>query len=113
MAYTKQLLSGSTNGRGIKVVATATLGTTIHTAHATAKDEVYLYAYNSDTADVDLTIELGGVTAPDDNIVITLPVKAGRLCIVDGQPLTGGVVVTAFASSANKVVITGYVNRIT
>ena len=111
--YTKQFLSGSTNGRGIKVVATATAGTTIHTAHATDKDEVYLYAYNSDTADIDLTIELGGTTAPDDNIVITLPVKAGRLCIVDGQPLSGSVVVKAFASSANKVVITGYVNRIT
>lgn len=110
--YTKQFLSGSTNGRGIKVVATATAGTTIHTAHATDKDEVYLYAYNSDTSDIDLTIEFGGATVPDDNIVITLPVKAGRLCIIDGQPISGGLVVRAFASSANKVVITGYVNRI-
>lgn len=111
--YSKQFLSASTNGRGIKVVATATAGTTIHTAHATDKDEVYIYAYNSDTADVDLTIEFGGTTAPDDNIVITLPVKGGRLCVIDGQPLSGGLVVKAFASSANKVVITGFVNRIT
>ena len=34
--FTKVKLSGSTNGRGIAVAATATLGTTIHAAHATA-----------------------------------------------------------------------------
>ena len=41
---TKTLLSGSTNGRQIKVAATATPGTTIHTATNTAgqMDEVWL-----------------------------------------------------------------------
>jgi hypothetical protein len=111
--YTKVLLSSSTNGKGIKVAATASAGTNIHTAHATSYDEIWIYAYNSHTADVDLTIEFGGTTAPDDNIVITLPVKGGRLCVIDGQILTNSLVVKAFASSANKVIITGYVNRIT
>ena len=38
--FTKLKLSGSTDGKAIKVVQTATAGTTIHTAHATALDEI-------------------------------------------------------------------------
>ncbi len=46
--YDKRLLSGSTNGRLIKVVATATAGTLIHTAvtGTTNIDEIHLYAVN-------------------------------------------------------------------
>ena len=36
--YSKQLLSGGTNGKNIKVAATATAGTTIHTAVAGTTD---------------------------------------------------------------------------
>ena len=41
-------LSGSTNGRGIKIAATATAGTLVHTATSSATDcdVVTLYAYN-------------------------------------------------------------------
>ena len=51
-SLSKQLLSGSTNGRMIKVVAVATPGTLIHTAIAGAVDidEVWLYACNTDAA---------------------------------------------------------------
>lgn len=113
MALTKLILSGSTNGRGIKVVATSTLGTTIHTAHATALDEVWLWAYNSHTADVALTIERGGVTDPDDHIVFTVPFDDGLYQVVPGLLLTGSVVLTAFAGTANIIGIHGYVNRYT
>src|SRR5512139_1683053 len=72
----KRKLSGSTDGRGIKVVATASAGTTIHTAVAGTTagtfDEIWLYAYNSDSVARLLTIEFGGTTAPDDNIKVTL-----------------------------------------
>ena len=49
--YSKQLLSGGTNGKNIKVAATATAGTTIHTANAgtTDIDEIWLYACNTDS----------------------------------------------------------------
>jgi hypothetical protein len=49
--FSKIVLSGSTDGRMIKVAATATAGTTIHTGSATATtfDEIWLYAVNSDT----------------------------------------------------------------
>ena len=67
--YSKQYLSGGTgDGRGIKVVATTTPGTTIHTAHATAMDEIHLWAWNSDSVDRLLTIEFGDTTDPDDLI---------------------------------------------
>ena len=112
--FTKKKLSGSTNGRGIKVVTTATTGTTIHTAVAgtTDFDEVWLFAYNGHTANVVLTIEFGGVSVPDDNIKVTLVWQAGLQLIVPGLILQNECVVRAFASVANVVVITGFVNNI-
>lgn len=110
--YSKEILSGSTNGRMIKVVATSTPGTTIHTEGGTT-DIVYLWAVNSDTTDRKLTIEFGGTSSPDDLIEYTVPAENGLHLIVPGLPITGSVVVRAFAASANVVMVTGYVNRIT
>lgn len=112
--YTKGLLSGSTQGKGIKVVQTATLGTTIHTAVAgtSSMDEVWLYAYNGHTAAVVLTIEWGEATVPDGNIILTIPFKAGRFMVVDGRLLQNGLVITAFAATANVIIIDGFVNKI-
>ena len=113
----KRKLSQSTNGRGIKVVATATAGTALHTAVAGTTagtyDEIWLWAYNSDTVDRLLTIEMGGVTVPDDNIVVTIPYKSGLVLVVPGLILQNGVSVAAFAAAANVVTIFGYVNAIT
>ena len=110
---TKLKLSGSTNGRMVKVVATSTLGTTIHTAHATSLDEIWLWAVNSDTTDRKLTIEFGGVSSPDDLIEFTVPAESGLYAVVPGLILTGSVVCTAFCASANVVLVAGFVNRIT
>ena len=116
--FSKVLLSGSTNGRGIKVAATATPGTTIHATgtSATILDEVWLYAYNDDAASIQLTIEFGNTTSPDDLISLTIPAKAGLTLVVPGLILSGtgaaASTVRAFAGTANKIVITGYVNRI-
>jgi hypothetical protein len=112
-SFSKQLLSGSTNGRPVKVAATATPGTTIHTAHATDKDEIFLYAFNSDTTARKLTIEFGGTTSPDDTIEVTIPAESGLQLVVAGLVLTGSVVVKAFCATANVVMVVGYVNRIT
>ena len=111
--YTKEFLSGSTNGRPIKVVATSTAGTLIHTAHATAKDEIYLYACNTQAAAILLTIEFGGVTSPDDLIEFSIPGHSGLYCVCPVLPLTDTLVVRAFAASANLLTIVGFVNRIT
>lgn len=113
---TKQVLSGSTNGKPIKVVATATLGTTIHTVPATTgtvgMDEVWLWAFNSDTTDRVLTIEYGGATAPDQNIVLTIPKTSGLVLVVPGLILQNSLVITAFCATANVVTISGFVNRV-
>lgn len=113
----KRKLSGSTNGRGIKVVATATAGTALHTAVAGTTagtyDEIWLYAYNSDTVDRLLTIEMGGVTVPDDNIVVTIPAKSGLTLVTPGLIMQNGLSIAAFASAANVVTIYGFVNAIT
>ena len=113
----KRHLSGSSHGRNIKVAATATPGTTIHTAVTGTTDgtydEVWLWAVNSDTTDRKLTIEFGGTTAPDDLIEYTVPAEDGLHLIVPGFPLRNASVVRAFAASANLVLINGYVNKIT
>lgn len=113
MAYTREPLSGSTHGRGIKVVATATAGTTIHTgqASATLSDIVTLYAYNSDTVARTLTLEWGGTTAPDDNIVMDIPAKgSGLIPVVIDLIIRNSLVVRAFCETANVVVLFGFVN---
>ena len=113
--YSKVLLSGSTNGKQIKVVQTATAGTTIHTATSGTSnlDEIWLYAVNSSSSAVKLTIEWGEATAPDGNIEVTVPAEDGYMLVVPGLLLQNSLVVKAFAGTANVVLINGYVNRIT
>lgn len=114
--YARQLLSGSTNGKAIKVAATATPGTTVHTAlSGTAGfDEVYAWVTNTHTSSVDLTIEWGGTTDPDDLVskTVSIPALSGPTPIIPGLNLQNSLVVKAFASVANKLLMTGYVNRI-
>ena len=113
--FSKQLLSGSTNGKAIKVVQTATAGTTIHTATSgsTNFDEIWLYAVNSSASSVKLTIEWGEATAPDGNIEFTVPAESGLYLITAGLLLQNSLVVKAFAATANVILIHGFVNRIT
>ena len=116
--FSKIALSGSTDGRMIKVAATATAGTTIHTGSTTATtfDEVWLYAVNSDATDRKLTIEWGGTSSPDDLIEYTVKAENGLYLIVPGLVIKGNataLVVRAFCATANVVNIAGYVNRIT
>ena len=113
MTISRQLLSGSTNGRGVKVAATATPGTMIHTAHATSLDEVWLWCVNSDTVARKLTVEFGGTTSPDDLIEVSIPSESGLVLVSPGLTVTGGVVGRAFAATANVLVVMGHVNRIT
>ncbi len=117
-AITKVKLSGSTGGRGIKVVATASTGTTIHATgtSATVQDEVWLYATNNDTAGIVLTVQFGDTTATDDDIALTIPAKSGLTLVIPGLVLVGtgaaARTVYAYAGTANKVIIHGYVNRL-
>jgi|TARA_R110000822_G_scaffold21707_10_gene68586 imidazole glycerol phosphate synthase subunit HisF len=110
----KVLLSGSTQGKGIKVGQTATAGDTIHTAVAGTSDidEIWLYAVNSSAAAVKLTLEWGEATAPDGNIEVTVDGEAGLVLLTPGLLLQNGLVVKAFAGTTNVILIHGFVNRI-
>ena len=109
---TKLKLSGSTDGRNIKVAATATAGTLLHTAHASSLDEIWLWATNTSTSAVKLTIEFGGVTSPDDLMEFSVPAEDGAYLVIPGWTLTNSLVLRAFAASANVINVNGYVNRI-
>lgn len=118
--YSKQLLSGSTDGRAIKVVATAiaTSPTLIHTASSTTTvfDEVWIYAQNNHSADVAVRIGFGNTTDPDDIIEYTVKTKSGLYLVVPGLILKGNatpLTVRAAAGTTNVISLSGYVNRIT
>lgn len=115
--YSYHLLSASTGGRAIPVAATATPGTLIHTANnlgVNSFDQVFLTVDNVTALPVALTIEWGGTTAPGDLAPAALSIPANTSVVVKtGQPLNSGLVVRAFAETANALNITGNVLRIT
>ena len=115
--YSKQSLSGASQGLPIAVVATASTGTTIHATgtSSTAFDEIWLYATNTSTAAVVLTIQYGG-TATVNQIQQTIPANSGLTLIIPGLVLTGtgsaANTVYAYAGTASVINISGYVNRV-
>jgi hypothetical protein len=112
--FTKIPLSGSTDGRQIAVAATATPGTLLHTAQASTNnlDEIWCYAVNSSTNSVKLTVEYGGTTANTDHIELSIAPESGLVLVIPGLVLNNGLIVRAFAGTANAINISGYVNRI-
>lgn len=117
-AFSHEVLSGSTNGLGIKITGTNTAGgVTFHTAISgtTSRDEVWVWLQNNNASGVSrtVTIEFGGTTAIDNQIILSIPPKSGPVLAVPGFPLRNGLLVKAFADVANEVVAYGYVNRVT
>jgi len=115
--FSKIVLSGSTDGRGVLISGTTSGGAnTVHTASATATvfDEVWLYAQNTDTTARKLTVEWGG-TGAGDIMEITIPGESGLTLVSPGLVLKGNaspLVVKAFAATTNVVAVYGFVNRI-
>ncbi len=111
-------LSASSNGRNIKVAATGTPGTLIHTTPSglTSVDLITLVASNTSTASgedpVRLTVEFGGVTSPDDHIVSSIPAGT-QVVVADRLPLNNGLLVRAFGDYADVVTINGFIRRVT
>lgn len=112
---TPQILSGSTNGQSISITATASPGTVLHTADATALDELWLYADTTTTSNTEITVEIGSTTftktIPGNGQVNT----DGRVNILDGHRVTGSIVIAAFISTgaSAELNVSGNVNRIT
>lgn len=111
--YTKRALSGSTNGKGILVTATASTGTTIHQAVNSTSDfdEVWLYCVNKSATAIKLTLEWGE-TGTTGNIEVTIPGESGLYCVAPGLLLQNNLTITAFAGTGSELIIHGFVNRI-
>lgn len=101
---TKQVLSGSTDGAPIAVLTTST---TLHTAHASNIDEVWIYATVPGATDRTLTLTVDGATL----LVQTITKQTGLVLILPGVAVTGSVVVAA-TGDAEGINVTGWVNRI-
>ena len=116
--FTKNKLSGSTDGLAVKLTGTNTAAAvTVHTAVAGTTagvfDEIWIYANNTSTSSVKLTIEWGTATAADGNIEVTILPEAGLVTVVPGLILQNSRVVKAFAATADVILLTGFVNSIT
>jgi hypothetical protein len=115
--FTKKKLSGSTDGLAVKVTGTSTgASVTVHTAVSGTTvgvfDEIWLYANNTSTSAVKLTLEWGTDTAADGNIELTIAAEAGLVLVVPGLILQNAKVVKAFAATADVILLSGFVNAI-
>ncbi len=111
-SFAKLLFSESVDGEGVLISTSGSPGTLIHTADATALDEIWLYAINNGTVLNDLTIEWGE-SAAKGHIIQTIPIKSGLVLIVPGLILTNSLSLRAFSETANFISVHGFVNRIT
>lgn len=116
MQFTKTALSASSNGQSILITATESPGTQIHTATATNNsttwDEIYIYAYNSATSSIPITIQFGGTQSVNNDTKQSINSQAGRQKIIDGRVLNNGLTVYAYAASASYLTVDGYVHQI-
>lgn len=110
--FSKEYLSASSNGLCVAVAATSSPGTTIHTTGASAKDEVILYATNIYTGALNLTIEWG-TTGATNSITQSIPASSGLTIVIPGLVLSNSQTVKAYSTIASKILIFGFVNRIT
>lgn len=115
--FAKTILSSSTDGKPILVVNTGTAGTLVHTGPTNTAHlhEVWLYAVNTSSTAVKLTIEYGDATAPAGHIEQTIAGESGLTIVVPGLLLKGNataLTVKAFAGTSNVVAIHGYVHTI-
>jgi hypothetical protein len=104
-------LSASTNG--LQILATAA-GVLIHTATNVADtlDEIHIYAHNNDTVERTLVVEIGGSTADKVRKIILPPQGPGYWVSRGDLVLDGAQTLTIKCDTADVVVVSGYVNRI-
>ena len=113
--YQKRKLSGSSDGRGIKVAASSSPGSLIHSALSSVAanewDEIFIQAVNTSASAVKLTVEWGGTDSPDDHIEVTIPAESGFTKVIPGHVLQNGAVLRAFAATSDVIMLHGFVNR--
>ena len=120
--YSKEFFTGCAadqGGTGIALAVDSGTFTTIHTTPTTTTtlDEIWMYAVNSHSADLKVTIQFGGVEEPEDFIETTVTAESGLVLLVPGLILQGmastGQIILGAAATGDEVAVYGYVNRIT
>ena len=89
--------SAQTTGQSVSITATATVGTTIHTYSGSGADIIKLWAANTSSAAVLLTVEWGSATAAK-NIVVSIPAYS-VVCVADRREMSTVGTVAAFAAT--------------
>jgi len=108
------VLSGSTDGEPIEITGTSSGGAVdlhVSPSGTTSWEEPWVYCYNSDTVDRTLTIGFGtaGTSNPQ---TFTIPAKQ-KLPIIQGiERFTNARKISAWASAANVLFVTGGFNRV-
>jgi len=107
----KRKLSESANGDGILITAIAPTGTLIHTSVASAiagvYDEIWIWAYNDSTAAITLTVEYGSTS-----FLVSVPYRCGLVPIIPGLLLQNSATISAYASVASVVTLSGFVHTL-
>jgi len=92
----------------------------VTTTTATTLDEIWVYAHNYSSADVEVTFlcSLTGLPSTkvgnvNESVSVTIPYKSGRALVFDGLLMAHGLSAAAYASSTNSITLDGFVNRIT
>lgn len=110
--YQIQPLSANGNYLPINITSIASASPNlIHTAASTDFDELWIEAFNYSVEDILLTLCLGG-TSPHQLLSQVIPPGRGLIPLLRGNKVSNGLITSAFASSANKVSLTGYIHRI-
>ncbi len=110
--------SAATNGATMTVNTTSAFSPmTVHTAVSgtTNWDDVWIWAANTDTVSRTISLYFGAHSSIGDQVVgsYDLPPGGAPVLICPGLFLQNSGVVEAYASIANKINLTGYVNRCT
>lgn len=107
-------LSGSVNGKQMKVTGDDTAGAiVVHTSVNAANkfDMIHLCAANPDTTAIKLYLEYGS-NDPDDLKVYDIAAGEEGQIILCEYLISGGIVLKAYAKEANKLFLIGRVKEI-
>lgn len=111
-------LTGSVQGKPIKVASTGpagTAGTLLHQVPSGEKHRIELWAWSAATTVVTLTLQIGGTTAPDNELSVTIPPKGSEPTLIlpywqlDGG--AAGLPVYGYAGTANMILVAGHANK--
>lgn len=109
--YSKHVPSASTDGLGIPVIAVSPPGNTVHVASTVSLDELWLFVANRDSVNRVLTVAMGS-TSSSHRFSQTVESSTGMARVIPGHIFTGGVIISVWADSSDKLTVWGWVNRI-